>query len=30
VVLTSGTDDLRRLTEEAGIPRAERIEVVRI
>jgi hypothetical protein len=29
-LLTSDTDDLRRLTEEPGIPKAERIEVVRI
>jgi len=30
VVLTSNTDDLRRLTEEPGRPKAERIEVARI
>jgi predicted nucleic acid-binding protein len=30
VVLTSDTDDMRRLTEEPGRPRAERIEVARV
>jgi predicted nucleic acid-binding protein len=30
VVLTSDTDDMRRLTEEPGRPKAERIEVARI
>jgi hypothetical protein len=30
VVLTSDTDDMRRLTEEPGRRRAERIEVVRV
>ena len=30
VLLTSDTGDLRRLTEEPGIPKAERIEVVHI
>jgi predicted nucleic acid-binding protein len=30
VLLTSDTDDMRRLTEEPGRPRAERIEVARI
>jgi predicted nucleic acid-binding protein len=30
VLLTSDTDDLRRLTEEPGRPNAERIEVARI
>jgi predicted nucleic acid-binding protein len=30
VLLTSETDDMRRLTEEPGRPRAERIEVARI
>jgi len=30
VLLTSDIEDMRRLTEEPGVPRAERIEVVRI
>jgi len=30
VLLTSDTDDMRRLTEEPSRPRAERIEVARI
>jgi hypothetical protein len=30
VLLTSDTDDMRRLTEEPGRPRAERVEVARI
>lgn len=30
VLLTSATDDLRRLTEEPGRPKAERIEVARV
>jgi predicted nucleic acid-binding protein len=30
VLLTSDTDDMRRLTEEPGRPRAERIEVARV
>jgi hypothetical protein len=30
VLLTSDTDDMRKLTEEPGRPKAERIEVIRI